>query len=83
MSTDHRPETPPPTFVRRVIREEDGKRVTCTDDFDDGVEGMAATLFPDRLRVEVRCFVPGEIYFDVPLDLLARAWTEANKEIAH
>jgi hypothetical protein len=44
---------------------------------------MAATLFPDRLRLEVRCFIPGELYFDVPLDLLARAWADANKEVAH
>jgi hypothetical protein len=83
MSTDDRPETPPATRVLRLIREEDGKRVTSTDDFDDGVEGMAATLFPDRLRVDVRCFIPGEFIFDVPLDRLARMWAEHNRETAH
>jgi hypothetical protein len=83
MSSDYRPEAPPSTRVIRVIREEDGKRVINTDDFDDGVEGMAATLFPDRLRIDVRCFIPGELYFDVPLDLLARMWADANKEVAH
>lgn len=83
MPTDHRPEAPPSIRVLRVIREEDGTRVTNTDDYDDGVEGMAATLFPDRLRIDARYFIPGEYIFDVPLDLLAHAWASANKEVAH
>jgi hypothetical protein len=72
MSADNRPEAPPPTRVLRVIREEDGKRVTATDDYDDGVEGMAITFFPDRLRIDARYFSAGEFFFDASMSDIAQ-----------
>jgi hypothetical protein len=72
MPTDDRAEASPPTRVIRVIREEDGKRVTATDDYDDGVEGMAITFFPDRLRIDARYFSGGEYYFDATISDIAQ-----------
>jgi hypothetical protein len=75
MSSDNRPEAPPATRVLRLIREEDGKRVTATDAYDDGVEGMAITFFPDRLRIDARYFNGGEYYFDASLADVAQIVT--------
>lgn len=57
--------------------------VLSTEEYDEGEEGVSATLYAEGLLVEARVAEPSEFYILIPIDKLLTAWAAQTAKNAN